>query len=401
MQKQKNLGFTFVESMVAVAITGVLVVLALPMYQTHLAKGQASEAFALMNGAKTDVIESIVKSNSCTPSTGATINGKYGVLTITGVVNSDALLHPKTLLATGCTFSYKLKSKEVSKLIMNQTIVANLFNNGVLSKDAGTSVEVKYLPKQFTTLTSDPVPPPPPPPPPPPVPPSPPVTPPTPPVPPPVPPSPPVTPPPSGGTGSPTPTTPPPVPPPVPLVPPPPPSPPVTPTPTEVTGDLCLGGAVGTSEVKTFNRRILAYSLDNPIITGSSDWIRYWWLAAPFEISLLQTRGGVGLQKYYLLDIPCTDSAKSANIEVNLENGDIFRTTLTYKTKRGSGLYFYDMAQNSFNCKTVSYCDQTMRNNDVRGFIPQIYEPFQNFVSQRVDMNGARMNAIIKVTINY
>lgn len=217
---QEN-GFTLVETMVTVAIVGVITLVAVPQYQTHLAKGQAAEAFALMEGAKADVIEAIVKSKSCTPATGATIQGKYGTLTITGAVSADALLHPKALLPTGCTFSYKLKNSDVSKQISNKLIVAQLFNNGVLSKDLSTSVDSKYLPKQFTPLTPDGVPPAPTP-----TPPPPPVTPPTPPVTPPVtPPPPPVTPP--------TPPSPPPAPPTPPTPPTPPVTPPVTPPPTE------------------------------------------------------------------------------------------------------------------------------------------------------------------------
>ena len=213
---QEN-GFTLVETMVTVAIVGVITLVAVPQYQTHLAKGQAAEAFALMEGAKADVIEAIVKSKSCTPATGATIQGKYGTLTITGAVSADALLHPKALLPTGCTFSYKLKNSDVSKQISNKLIVAQLFNNGVLSKDLSTSVDSKYLPKQFTPLTPDGVPPAPTP-----TPPPPPVTPPTPPVTPPVtPPPPPVTPP-----------TPPVTPPTPPVTPPPPPVTPPAPSPT-------------------------------------------------------------------------------------------------------------------------------------------------------------------------
>lgn len=217
---QEN-GFTLVETMVTVAIVGVITLVAVPQYQTHLAKGQAAEAFALMEGAKADVIEAVVKSNSCVPATGATIQGKYGTLTITGAVSADALLHPKALLPTGCTFSYKLKNSEVSKQIANQLIVAQLFNNGVLSKGLTTSVDSKYLPKQFTTLTPDGVPPTPTPTPTP-TPPPPPVTPPTPPV------SPPVTPPPPPVT----PPTPPVTPPTPPVTPPPPPVTPPAPSPT-------------------------------------------------------------------------------------------------------------------------------------------------------------------------
>ena len=62
MNAQK--GFTLIELMIVVAIIGILAAIAIPSYQNYIARSQASEAFALMSGAKVKIQDNL-QAGSC------------------------------------------------------------------------------------------------------------------------------------------------------------------------------------------------------------------------------------------------------------------------------------------------------------------------------------------------
>jgi len=57
MKKQIQQGFTLIELMIVVAIIGILAAVAIPAYQDYTAKAQASEAYTLLAGLKTPMVE--------------------------------------------------------------------------------------------------------------------------------------------------------------------------------------------------------------------------------------------------------------------------------------------------------------------------------------------------------
>ena len=81
MNKQQ--GFTLIELMIVVAIIGILAAIAIPAYQSYVAKAQTSEAFNLMGGAKTPLVESMAQ-GACTLPTETVVTGKYGTLAAGG-----------------------------------------------------------------------------------------------------------------------------------------------------------------------------------------------------------------------------------------------------------------------------------------------------------------------------
>ena len=89
MNRQQQ-GFTLIELMIVVAIIGILAAIAIPAYQSYVAKAQTSEAFMLMGGAKTPLSESMAQ-GACTLPTETVLAGKYGTLAASGTSPACAL----------------------------------------------------------------------------------------------------------------------------------------------------------------------------------------------------------------------------------------------------------------------------------------------------------------------
>jgi type IV pilus assembly protein PilA len=79
MRKNVQQGFTLIELMIVVAIIGILAAIAIPAYSDYTARAQASEAFALLDGFKTPVIDGIGEQGAagCAAPPNAVTSGKY------------------------------------------------------------------------------------------------------------------------------------------------------------------------------------------------------------------------------------------------------------------------------------------------------------------------------------
>jgi type IV pilus assembly protein PilA len=71
-------GFTLIELMIVVAIIGILAAVAIPAYNDYTARAQAAEAFSLLDGLKTPMVEAYGQDATWNlPATGAVLTGKY------------------------------------------------------------------------------------------------------------------------------------------------------------------------------------------------------------------------------------------------------------------------------------------------------------------------------------
>ncbi len=83
LKQRAQQGFTLIELMIVVAIIGILAAIAIPAYQDYVAKAQGSEAFSLLDGLKTPMVEAAGTNDACTNVTG-NLTGKYGSIAMTG-----------------------------------------------------------------------------------------------------------------------------------------------------------------------------------------------------------------------------------------------------------------------------------------------------------------------------
>lgn len=83
--KTMQKGFTLIELMVVIAIVGILAVVAVPLYKSHTARAQMSEALSLAEGQKHLVVEYFVEHGAFpSDNLSGTVEGKYVASVVTG-----------------------------------------------------------------------------------------------------------------------------------------------------------------------------------------------------------------------------------------------------------------------------------------------------------------------------
>jgi prepilin-type N-terminal cleavage/methylation domain len=112
--KKVQQGFTLIELMIVVAIIGILAAIAIPAYQDYTAKAQAAEAYTLLDGLKTPIVDNMTQdatASGCTAAAvGAITAGKY----VASIAATGTCLMTATFKGSGVNSQLTSKTVELS-----------------------------------------------------------------------------------------------------------------------------------------------------------------------------------------------------------------------------------------------------------------------------------------------
>ena len=135
-------GFTIIELMIAIAIVGILLAIAIPAYQNHLKRASVTEGIVLASTAKNAVAQYYQATNSL-----PTSNTMAGLVVSTSIVGSDVSSVSVGALGT-ITVTYTAGNVGTSALTL--TLTPSIANSGsitwVIGSSGTTGVPQKWCP---------------------------------------------------------------------------------------------------------------------------------------------------------------------------------------------------------------------------------------------------------------
>jgi prepilin-type N-terminal cleavage/methylation domain-containing protein len=168
MNTFKFKGFTLIELMIIVAIVGVLAAIATPQYLGYVTKTQVGEAFNLVNGSQSQLINAYIANTCATNKNNELVaasdyNGKFiASLTFAGTPDLTLLADGSAAKSTGCGISAlfrgvaptseELRAKQITFLLMRSSgafrLVCLKLDSSLLPPAGltGTTVPNSFLP---------------------------------------------------------------------------------------------------------------------------------------------------------------------------------------------------------------------------------------------------------------
>jgi type IV pilus assembly protein PilA len=144
--KKQSAGFTLIELMIVVAIIGILAAVAIPAYQSYIARSQMAEALSLADGIKTSVAEVFGQTGTCPGDNGS---AAIGGVPISTTISGQYVNKVNTNATAPCTITATMQgTPQVSSKIASATLTLKMTDNGgSLSWACTSSAAQQYVPK--------------------------------------------------------------------------------------------------------------------------------------------------------------------------------------------------------------------------------------------------------------